>query len=168
MNRHSGRLRTGATIIFIALGAFGTTACAARPVPPPIVSKAPVGSIIIYRNGVAYFERYLPPGEKELTLRVPIERVDDFLKSLTILDDKTGETMPVSYPTLDEEGGEVAMTIELPPKHNGLKISYVTESPAWKPSYRLVLGEDGGASLQGWAVVDNVSGEDWKLSLIHI
>ena len=162
MNRHSGRLRTGATIIFIALGAFGTTACAARPVPPPIVSKAPVGSIIIYRNGVAYFERYLPPGEKELTLRVPIERVDDFLKSLTILDDKTGETMPVSYPTLDEDGGEVAMTIELPPKHNGLRISYVTESPAWKPSYRLVLGEDGGASLQGWAVVDNVSGEDWK------
>lgn len=162
MNRHSGRLRRGATIIFIALGAFGTTACAARPVPPPIASKAPVGSIIVYRNGVAYFERYLPPGEKELSLRVPIERVDDFLKSLTILDDQTGKTMPVSYPTLDEVDGEVTMTIELPPKHHGLRISYVTESPAWKPSYRLVLGEDGEASLQGWAVVDNVSGEDWK------
>ncbi|HHH29695.1 MAG TPA: hypothetical protein ENK57_15305 [Polyangiaceae bacterium] len=162
MNRPRGRLRRGATIIVIALGAFGTTGCAARPVPPPIHSKAPVGSIIVYRNGVAYFERYLPPGEKELTLRVPIERVDDFLKSLTILDDETGETMPVSYPTLDPEDGEVAMTIELPPKHNGLRISYVTESPAWKPSYRLVLGDDGNATLQGWAVVDNVSGEDWK------
>src|SRR5690606_5003142 len=33
----------------------------------------------------------------------------------------------------------------------------------WKPSYRVVLPEDGKgqALLQGYAVVDNVSGEDW-------
>jgi hypothetical protein len=161
MIRHFSRLRRGVVILFVASSSLATTGCATSPIPPPIVSKAPLGSVIIYRNGVAYFERHLPPGEKELTLRVPAERVDDFLKSLTILDDKTGETMPVSYPTLDPDDGEVEMTIELPPNHNGLKISYVTESPAWKPSYRLVLDDSGDASLQGWAVVDNVSGEDW-------
>src|SRR5699024_11846198 len=43
-----------------------------------------------------------------------------------------------------------------------LRISYVTESPAWKPSYRLKLSKQGPARLEAWAVVDNVSGEDWK------
>jgi len=142
---------------------MATTGCAKTgAVPPPIVSKASLGSVVIYRNGVAFFERRLPAGEKELKLRVPEARVDDFLKSLTIIDEKTGETMPVSYPTVDRSGGDVEMTIKLPTDHHGLKITYVTESPAWKPSYRLVLGEDGQAKLQAWAVVDNVSGEDWK------
>src|SRR5262245_23488856 len=59
----------------------------------PVVSKAPLGRVIIYRNGVAYFERYAGPSETELTLKVPAERVDDFLKSLTIVDQKSGETM---------------------------------------------------------------------------
>jgi hypothetical protein len=156
--RRMGLRRLGA----VALVAFATSACATPAMPPPVVSKASLGSIIIYRNGVAFFERSLPPGEKELTLRVPAERVDDFLKSLTIVDKKTGETMPVSYPTIHNHGSDVEMTIALPEKHNGLTISYVTESPAWKPSYRLVLGKGGKARLQGWAVVDNVSGEDWK------
>src|SRR6185436_2621471 len=38
-----------------------------------------------------------------------------------------------------------------------------TDSPAWKPSYRVVLGpKNKQAELEAWAVVDNVSGEDWK------
>jgi hypothetical protein len=154
-----GLLRPALTALFITFAGAG---CAASVVPPPIVSKATLGQVIIYRNGVAYFVRYAAPGDKELTLRVPAERVDDFLKSLTIVDEKTQETMPVSYPTLHRIGDEVEMVIELPAKHNRLKISYVTESPSWKPSYRLVLDQKGKARLQGWAVVDNVSGEDWK------
>ena len=43
-----------------------------------------------------------------------------------------------------------------------LKLSYVTESPSWKPSYRLVMDKPGKVDVQGWAVVDNTSGEDWK------
>jgi hypothetical protein len=43
-----------------------------------------------------------------------------------------------------------------------LKISYVTESPSWKPSYRLELHGNKPARLEAWAVVHNVSGEDWK------
>jgi hypothetical protein len=43
-----------------------------------------------------------------------------------------------------------------------LVVSYVVEMPTWKPAYRLVLGQPGKALLQGWAVVDNVSGDDWK------
>lgn len=136
--------------------------CSSAGLPPPVLSDAALGRVIIYRNGVAYFERYADPGDDTLTLRVPAERIDDFLKSLTIVDEKTGETMPVSFPTVEADGGDVEMSIALPPDHHRLRIAYVTESPAWKPTYRVVLADDGAARLLAWAVVDNVSGEDWK------
>jgi hypothetical protein len=41
-------------------------------------------------------------------------------------------------------------------------LTYVTESPSWKPSYRVVVGDKGKVKLEGWAIVDNTSGEDWK------
>lgn len=52
-----------------------------------------------------------------------------------------------------------------------LLVSYVSEVPVWKSTYRLVLqqGKDDGALLQGWAIVDNTVGEDWtqvELSLV--
>jgi hypothetical protein len=41
-------------------------------------------------------------------------------------------------------------------------ISYVVAAPVWKTAYRLVLPKDGGkARLQGWAVVENLTGGDW-------
>ena len=45
-----------------------------------------------------------------------------------------------------------------------LLVSYVVAAPMWKPTYRVVLPEKGKgkALLQGWAVVDNVSGEEWR------
>jgi hypothetical protein len=47
-------------------------------------------------------------------------------------------------------------------KPHDLLVSYVVEMPTWKPAYRIVLDKEGKALLQGWAVVDNVSGEDWN------
>ncbi|MBI4879838.1 MAG: hypothetical protein HY812_09300 [Planctomycetes bacterium] len=49
-------------------------------------------------------------------------------------------------------------------------VSYAVEQPVWKASYRLVLlGTEKLPFLQGWAVVDNASDEDWNevtLSLV--
>lgn len=52
-----------------------------------------------------------------------------------------------------------------------LFISYVSEVPIWKSTYRLVYGGKDGSSatLQGWAIVDNTIGQDWsnvQLSLV--
>ena len=50
-----------------------------------------------------------------------------------------------------------------------LFVSYVSEVPIWKTTYRLVLREKGAPLLQGWAIIDNTIGEDWKgveLSLV--
>jgi hypothetical protein len=52
-----------------------------------------------------------------------------------------------------------------------LMVSYISEVPVWKSTYRIVLPSqpDQKPLLQGWAVVDNTVGEDWdnvELSLI--
>ena len=43
-----------------------------------------------------------------------------------------------------------------------VRVGYVQEAPIWKTSYRLVLEEDKTAHLQGWALVENTSDEDWS------
>src|ERR1700720_3187177 len=45
-----------------------------------------------------------------------------------------------------------------------VKVGYVIENPIWKTSYRLVLGSKAEEKpyLQGWAVVENPTDEDWK------
>lgn len=50
-------------------------------------------------------------------------------------------------------------------------VSYISEVPVWKSTYRIILPQKAGEKplLQGWAIVDNTIGEDWKnvqLSLI--
>lgn len=39
--------------------------------------------------------------------------------------------------------------------------TYVVETPVWKASYRVLLGEEKPV-IQGWALVDNTQDEDWK------
>lgn len=152
----------------LALPAVG--GCAKQlPVSAPIQTDAALGKVVIYRNGVAYFERRAQVSGRELQLTVPAGKVDDFLKSLTIVEAKTGKNVPVAYPNVEESGEDVTMTVRLP--HEGphdLRITYVTESPAWKPSYRIKLDDAGSAQLEAWAVVDNISGEDWKRVTIGV
>ena len=58
-----------------------------------------------------------------------------------------------------------------------LNVSYLSEVPIWKSTYRILFTEPKAgtaataqtATLQGWSVVDNTTGEDWdnvQLSLI--
>lgn len=49
-----------------------------------------------------------------------------------------------------------------------VRVGYVAATPLWKTSYRLTLPEvrtgpgAGAGALQGWAVLENLSGEDWR------
>jgi len=50
-----------------------------------------------------------------------------------------------------------------------LLVSYISEVPVWKSTYRIVIPSEGKPLLQGWAIVDNTVGEDWndvELSLV--
>lgn len=50
-----------------------------------------------------------------------------------------------------------------------LVASYMTPAAVWKSSYRLLFTGAAEPTLEGWAIVDNTSGEDWdnvKLSVV--
>jgi hypothetical protein len=53
-----------------------------------------------------------------------------------------------------------------------VQVGYIQEAPVWKTTYRLVLGDEKSGEkplLQGWAIVENTSEEDWNkvnLSLV--
>ncbi len=54
------------------------------------------------------------------------------------------------------------------PSAREIVASYIVPSPVWKSSYRLFLG-DTAPVLEGWAIVDNTTGEDWtnvRMSLV--
>jgi hypothetical protein len=127
------------------------------------VDDVALGRVVIYRNGVAYYERRATVMGGLLTVSVPRDRVDDFLKSLTVVDAISRKPLPISIPRQQDDGAFLVMKLQLPTKDKAdVVLTYVTESPAWKPSYRVVVGEKGKVMIEGWAIVDNTSGEDWK------
>ena len=57
-------------------------------------------------------------------------------------------------------------TVQVVSQGNGtrsVRVGYVVAAPLWKASYRLSLPQQGtrAARLQGWAVLENMSGQDW-------
>ncbi len=248
--------------------AVAATGCASQTEAVAPVTNLELDRVVLYRNGIGYFER---GGEIEggmLTLKVRKDQINDVLKSLTVVDRSSGQALSVSMPldpqswanaalstlapgqgdlavvldelrgtwvtvktedarslkgrilmvelmeSSDDEGesvdhritlldgddmivvmvSEIAsitfednelslqlhraldasagegmfQQVEVDVRLSGeethqIQLSYVVAAPIWKPTYRVVLDEDGQsqALLQGWAVVDNTSGEDW-------
>jgi hypothetical protein len=73
---------------------------------------------------------------------------------------KALETLAQSH---DTQKKAVSISFQGAGKRN-VRVGYVIESPIWKTSYRLVLAKDKGEKpfLQGWAVVENTTDEDWR------
>jgi hypothetical protein len=46
-------------------------------------------------------------------------------------------------------------------KERQIDASYMIPAPVWKSSYRLIFSEKGEPTLEGWAIIDNTTGEDW-------
>lgn len=61
-----------------------------------------------------------------------------------------------------------ARTLELATRGQGkraVRVAYIVSVPVWKASYRMTLPADASApkaALQGWATIENLSGQDWK------
>lgn len=233
-------------------------------------SSLKLSRVVLYRNGVAYFERHGAVDGERLSIKVRKDQINDLLKSLTVIDAASGKTVSVSIPLDPRAWQRAALSMLLPGRgrlaevldalrgtevlvetasrhlqgrvvmverapapessattedqdhtltlldgdtfqivalskvvslrlrdgdlimqlhrhldasagegmfqqvdvvvhfaeagHHDLAVSYVAEAPMWKPSYRVVLAEDGSgqALLQSWAVVSNTSGENWS------
>ncbi|MBI5607426.1 MAG: DUF4139 domain-containing protein [Deltaproteobacteria bacterium] len=246
--------------------------------PPAAPAKAmadlPIKKVVLYQNGVGYFERRGKTNLESVELRVRPDQVNDVLKSLAVLDLSGGAASSISLPaekSADRQqadlpaqvrnatgmigmlavlrGADVTVEtnsdtwsgrvvgVENPPqskdektrpatvtllvgddrlvpvhidaikkvtigdralsvglkqsldiskregawkpvslqvrvagdKTHDLLISYIHEVPVWRPAYRAWVESGKGLQLQGWAVVDNTSGEDWNkvnLSLV--
>lgn len=183
-----GHLRT---IVFTSLLVLG---CARGPNVSS--DQLPLKRVVIYRNGVGYFERSGEVDEETVTFKMRQNMVGDFLASLAIVERGGSSVRSASFPLEIEDEEELEPPEDpryqsmlkpwpLPPKkkeknplrevllrldgkEHDLAVGYVSETPVWRPSYRVVV-QDGGADLQAWGIVQNLSGEDWKgvqLSLV--
>lgn len=63
---------------------------------------------------------------------------------------------------LGNVGGAGEKGIEISaPKGGALSLGYIAETPVWRSTYRLILG-DTRSVLQGWALIHNDTDEAWK------
>lgn len=146
--------------------------------------------VVIYRNGVGYFERAGHVDQDKVKFRVRGNEIGDFLATFAVIEAGGSSVRSASFPMKVEPerldppptpmAAEVKGKTEPPPeklqnvimeldgKNHDLAVGYIAETPVWRPSYRLVIDKEG-AVLQAWGIVQNLSGEDWKnvrLSLI--
>ena len=57
----------------------------------------------------------------------------------------------------------VSLTVRLAgDETHDLIVSYIHEVPIWRPAYRAWVETGKSVQLQGWAIVDNTSGEPWN------
>jgi hypothetical protein len=81
-----------------------------------------------------------------------------------VLRDRIGQALQAIQANRARE----ARTLDLTTRgqgHRTVRVAYIVAVPVWKASYRLTLPGDTTAStaaLQGWATVENLSGQDWK------
>ena len=160
-------------------GVAGTVGCARQPV---VQSELPIHRVVVYRNGVAYFERAGHIEAERVTFKMRQSEVGDFLATLAVMEQGGSSVRSAAFPLdmdrnneeakPDAKHDELAMrtvALALDGREHDLRIGYVAASPVWRPSYRVVVLPNGQAELQAWGIVQNLSGEDWTgvaLSLV--
>ncbi len=95
-------------------------------------------------------------------------RLDD-VTAIRLLDPRLDQEFRSALTTLASGADNQRRTVTLHFAGSGrrpVSVGYITESPLWKISYRLLLSGGGKAAFQGWALVENTSDEDW--SGIHL
>lgn len=87
------------------------------------------------------------------------------IKSVSLYDKSLADGLNKSLNISLNEGNwkQLELVIRMDSKKTReLAMSYLVAMPTWKPAYRLVLGDGDKGTLQGWAVVSNVTGADWN------
>ncbi len=170
-------------IAICALAVSLSAACGRQAIAT--TDALPVARVVVYRNGVAYFERVGHVDGSEVRFKMKRSELGDFLATLAVMerggssvraaafplkvDDQNDEAKPPRELSDDDKRGLETVVLSLDGKAHELQVGYVAESPVWRPSYRLVVHSEGDADLQVWGIVQNLSGEDWtnvRLSLI--
>jgi hypothetical protein len=148
-----------------------------------VSSDLPLQRVVVYRNGVAYFERAGHVSKSEIRFKMKEGAIGDFLATLAVLEQGGSSVKSAAFPldvdkddakprslmSSDEKRGLRKVAVSLDGDEHDLLLGYVTAAPVWRPSYRVVVLPNGQAELQAWGIVQNLSGEDWRdvrLSLV--
>ncbi|MFN8721051.1 MAG: hypothetical protein ACK5YI_09500 [Rhodospirillales bacterium] len=84
---------------------------------------------------------------------------------LAFADPGLGERIDRALARLSQDGDGQVRRLAVSLRGGGsrtVRLGYLVEAPVWKASWRLTLGPDGRGRLQGWAVVENMTGADWR------
>lgn len=93
-----------------------------------------------------------------------LEEAESFQFTDPGLRDKVGRALQA----IAANNAKEARTLELSTRGDGkrtVRVAYIVAVPVWKASYRLTLPAGPAApkaALQGWATIENLSGQDWK------
>jgi hypothetical protein len=169
------------------MAAVASAGCAGTPAVD--AKGLPLRKVVVYRNGVGYFERAGRVDDPQVAFKVRKNEIGDFLATLAVLERGGSSVRSASFPLErkappsppapkpganppspgEGPGSDLETVIMvLDGNEHDLQVGYIAVTPVWRPSYRLVLDEKG-ATLQAWGIVQNLSGEDWSnvsLSLI--
>lgn len=119
-----------------------------------------VERVVLFQNGMAYIERRGEVDDASFELRANADGIHDVLKSLSVVDHEGGAITGVRVLA---DGEDARLRIGLSSDgSDDVSVAYVAEASGWRPTYRVVDVGDGNVRLQGLAVVDNPSGEDWE------
>ena len=94
------------------------------------------------------------------------------VRSVRLLDEGTKRDLNEFASATASTRRRDAKTITVTSQGSGQRemvVSYTIAAPIWKTTYRVVLDDAGKPFFQGWAIVDNVSEENWdgvQLSLV--
>jgi outer membrane protein OmpA-like peptidoglycan-associated protein len=132
--------------------------------PPP--ARLALDRVVLFQNGIGYFERHGEVEGSAVRMQFAPHEIDDVLKTVTVIDADSAAVANVEVAEPDQRAKEVPVTLRLSSAGtHRLHVSYAVPTPTWKATYRLVLDDAAGAKagglLQGWATINNTSGEDW-------
>src|SRR5438094_165809 len=153
----------------LALRPTATTAQNQKdPAPAASGQTLPINKVILFSSGVGYFERQAAVEGEVLTMRCAeggravklneVQRLRFLNPAIEAEFRRALETLALSH---DAQKKAVSLNFTGEGKRD-VRVGYVVENPIWKTSYRLVLDKDGKPFLQGWAVVDNPTDDDWN------
>jgi len=126
-------------------------------------------------SGAILGARTIPIDHEQVTLLGDSGDVASYdlatISSLRVLDPHLQEQLKQYLQTLAQAQSREKRSVYLDSAGGAsrqLRISYISPTPIWKSSYRLALG-GASSTLEGWAIVDNTTDEDWngvKLSVV--
>jgi hypothetical protein len=184
--------RWAASVAPLALCALSALGAGCARGPDLRVDGLPIRKVVVYRNGVGYFERSGEVEGDSVQFRMRQRMVGDFLATLAIVERGGSSVQAASFPldvsaddptAPDPQFMRMLEAWDDPDKvqdsrNNGRnKLRNVTLRLDGKqhdlaigyiaatPVWRpsyRIVVQNGGTDLQAWGIVENVSGEDWR------